>query len=79
MRVYAFFVGIYQAGQNMGSSHLCESCEYIPLPLKQQLRALRERATASGGKRYWAEAARAMGIDETPKDGLILRRRGLSS
>ena len=66
--------GVYQAAQNMASSHLCESCQCIPPPLKQELRTLRDRRdTASGGKQYWADGARAMGLQETD-DGLRLRR-----
>lgn len=66
--------GVYQAAQNMASSHLCESCQYIPHPVKQDLRVLRERRdTASGGKQYWADGARAMGLYES-EDGLKLRR-----
>lgn len=43
--------GVYQAAQNMASSHLCESCQCIPPPLKAELRNLRDRRdTASGGK-----------------------------
>lgn len=68
--------GIYQACQNMATSHLCESCQCIPPSMKQQLRNLREmRHTASGGKQYWAEAARAMGLQETA-NGLKLLHKG---
>ena len=66
--------GVYQASQNMASSHLCESCQCIPPGLKSELRGLRDRRdTASGGKQYWADGARAMGLYETD-DGLRLRR-----
>lgn len=66
--------GVYQASQNMASSHLCESCQCIPPGLKSELRGLRDRRdTASGGKQYWADGARAMGLYET-EDGLRLRR-----
>ena len=66
--------GVYQASQNMASSHLCESCQCIPPALKAELRGLRDRRdTASGGKQYWADGARAMGLHET-EDGLRLRR-----
>jgi hypothetical protein len=66
--------GVYQAAQNMASSHLCESCQCIPHQLKHELRGLRDRRdTASGGKQYWADGARAMGLVET-EEGLRLRR-----
>ena len=66
--------GVYQAAQNMASSHLCESCQCIDEPLKTELRTLRERRdTASGGKQYWADGARALGLFEAD-DGLRLNR-----
>ncbi|CAB9513982.1 expressed unknown protein [Seminavis robusta] len=66
--------GVYQAAQNMASSHLCESCQCIPPHLKADLRNLRDRRdTASGGKQYWADGARAMGLVESD-EGLRLRR-----
>jgi hypothetical protein len=73
---FALLTGIYQAAQNMASSHLCESCQCMPPNLKNDLRILRERRdTASGGKQYWADAARAMGLEETEEGVLRLRRR----
>jgi hypothetical protein len=64
--------GMYQAAQNMASSHLSDSCSQIPPDVKQRLRDLRHRRdTASGGKKYWAEAGRARGLYET-EDGLRL-------
>jgi hypothetical protein len=75
---FALLAGIYQAAQNMASSHLCEACQYMPPFLKNELRILRERRdTASGGKQYWADAARAMGLEETGQGCLRLRRRGV--
>jgi len=66
--------GVYQAAQNMASSHLCESCQCIDDPLKVELKTLRERRdTASGGKQYWADGARALGLYEAD-DGLRLNR-----
>lgn len=62
--------GIYQAAQNMANSHLAESCHFIDDNLKAAIKALRERKdTASGGKMYWADGARALGIYEAV-DGL---------
>jgi hypothetical protein len=64
--------GMYQAAQNMASSHLSDSCSQIPPDLKQKLVDLRHRRdTASGGKKYWAEAGRARGLYEM-EDGLRL-------
>jgi len=58
-------LGLYQAAQNMASCHLCESCRSIPEPLKQELNVLRERkSSAGGGKQYWADGAKALGLVE---------------
>jgi hypothetical protein len=59
--------GIYQAAQNMANSHLSNSCQFIDDKLKADIKSLRERRdTAGGGKSYWANGARALGIYETP-------------
>jgi hypothetical protein len=71
--------GVYQAAQNMASSHLCESCQCIDEGLKGELKSLRERRdTASGGKQYWADGARALGLVEA-EDGLRLTREGATA
>ena len=58
--------GIYQAAQNMAGSHLGNACQQIPLPLKQELAQLRQRRdNASGGKKYWADGCKALGVYET--------------
>eukprot|EP00980_Cylindrotheca_fusiformis_P002936 scaffold683_cov124-Cylindrotheca_fusiformis.AAC.5 len=50
----------------MAKSHLCESCQYIPLPLKNRLCTLRGRGdTGGGGKQYWAHGAKTLGLQET--------------
>lgn len=58
--------GIYQAAQNMAGSHLCEACQHIPISIRDEIRKLRDRRdNASGGKQYWADGCRALGIYET--------------
>jgi hypothetical protein len=65
--------GMYQASQNMASSHLSDSCSQIPPDVKKKLRDLRlRRGMARGGKNYWADAGRAIGLYET-EDCLRLR------
>jgi hypothetical protein len=55
--------GIYQAAQNMAGSHLCGACLHISPQIQQELRRLREkRDNASGGKQYWADGCRALGL-----------------
>jgi hypothetical protein len=64
--------GMYQAAQNMATSHLSDCCSQIHPGIKQRLQDLRLlRETASGGKEYWAEAGSALGLYET-EDGLRL-------
>jgi len=67
--------GIYQAAQNMASTHLSDACQCIDDRLKVTLMTLRQRRdTASGGKQYWADGAKAIGLYET-EDGLRLSRQ----
>mmetsp|Transcript_25579 Transcript_25579/g.53263 ORF Transcript_25579/g.53263 Transcript_25579/m.53263 type:complete len:152 (+) Transcript_25579:3-458(+) len=57
--------GVYQAAQNMAQSHLCQACLNIPPGLKEEIRRLRERrSNATGGKQYWADGCRALGLFE---------------
>jgi hypothetical protein len=62
--------GVYQAAQNMAGSHLCKACQQIPSEIKEEMNNLRSRRdNASGGKQYWADGCRALGLIET-EDGL---------
>jgi hypothetical protein len=68
--------GIYQAAQNMASSHLSNSCSQISADDKQKLLDLRHRRdTAIGGKKYWAQAGSLSGLYET-EECLRLRCSG---
>jgi hypothetical protein len=59
----------------MAKSHLCESCQCIPLPLKHKLCALRKNGdSGGGGKQYWAYGAKTLGLQET-ENGLKLNLR----
>lgn len=56
---------IYQAAQNLASFHLCGNCPLVPPEIKQRILVLRERKSpAGGGKRYWAEGVRCLGVIE---------------
>ncbi|CAJ1966259.1 unnamed protein product [Cylindrotheca closterium] len=62
--------GLYQAAQNMAKNHLCKHCRYIPADVRQNLTGLREcKRRAAGGKKYWAEGAKVLGIYQC-EDGL---------
>ena len=63
--------GLYQAAQNMAASHFCDSCRNIDPFVRAELRAYNEGKAASGhgGKQYWADGARVLGVIET-EEGL---------
>jgi hypothetical protein len=63
--------GLYQVAQNMSKLHLCKTCHKIPEDSQRMLIKLHKvNNRASGGKEYWAEGLRVLGICE---DGNILR------
>lgn len=56
---------MYQAGQSMAAEHLIKNCKHIPSEIREQLIELRKlKSTALGGKQYWSDAAKALGIIE---------------
>ena len=64
--------GLYQAAQNMASNHLCLHCQHIPASFRRELLALRERkSSAGGGKQYWANGARVLGVVEDESDNIL--------
>jgi hypothetical protein len=64
-------VGLYQAAQNMGSSHFNgQSCSEMDAALKQQfVEVLACKSTVGSGKQYWAKAAKKLGMMDT-EEGL---------
>lgn len=58
---------LYQAAQNMAASHFTSSCEMIGEDLKAQFQALQgaKASAGHGGKKYWSDCAKAVGIVET--------------
>ena len=57
--------GLYQAAQSMASGHLCNHCNQIPQALRSELLILREKkSSAGGGKKYWADGVRDLGVVE---------------
>jgi len=57
--------GLYQAAQSMASGHLCSHCGHILKDLREELLVLRERkSSAGGGKKYWADGLRVLGVIE---------------
>lgn len=59
---------LYQMSQTIASVHLAEYCQHIPQEVRSELARLREaKSAALGGKKYWADAGRAMGLVENDK------------
>jgi len=57
--------GLYQAGQNMSKNHLENECKAIPSNIREELlkrKVIKRRA--AGGKKFWADSARSLGIFE---------------
>ena len=65
--------GLYQAAQNMAKNHLCRHCRLVPEDTRQKLLSLRDsKRRAAGGKKYWAEGAKVLGVIQNG-DGLRFR------
>jgi hypothetical protein len=63
--------GVYQTAQKLTVGHLCKHCTAIPDEIRQKLLFLKDQKSSDGGgKRYWADGVRSLGVIETPKDGL---------
>lgn len=49
----------------MASVHLGQYCQHIPNDIRQELAKLREgKSAALGGKKYWTDGAKALGVSE---------------
>ena len=72
-------IGIYQAAQNIATTHLAESCACIPAAVRDELRRLHERKdTAAGGKAYWADACVQLGLEDGT-DGIYFAQNSEAS
>lgn len=59
----------------MASSHLCEHCQHVPEAIRAELVKLKDRkSSAGGGKKYWADGVRVLGVYED-NDGLRFEAR----
>ena len=62
---------MYQTAQKMTVGHLCLHCDFVPSDIREKLQILKDQKSSDGGgKRYWADGVRSLGVFETPKDGL---------
>ena len=67
----AALLGLYQAAQNMSTTHMqCGLCSEMPTEIKQQFAHLISTKVASGaGRPHWARAAKKLGLVDT-EDGI---------
>jgi hypothetical protein len=62
--------GIYQTAQKLTVLHLCQTCPEIPDDIRRRLLFLKDQKSSDGGgKMYWADGVRSLGVVET-RDGL---------
>ena len=55
----------------MTVGHLCKHCTMIPNEIRERLLFLKDQKSSDGGgKRYWANGVRSLGVVETPSGGL---------
>jgi hypothetical protein len=65
-----------QVAQNMSKLHFLKSCNYIPESTKNQLKSLQHLSSrASGGKEYWSEGLRVLGVVEDKRGFLKFQVR----
>jgi len=72
----ASLMGLYQAAQNMSTTHMqCGLCTEMPVNIKQQFAHLISSKTASSGagRPYWAKSAEKLGLVDT-EDGIRFAR-----
>jgi len=68
--------GVYQVAQNMSKLHFLKSCTLIPESTKNHLKSLQGVSSrASGGKEYWAEGLRVLGVVEDERGFLKFQSR----
>ena len=67
-------MGIYQAAQNMSSTHLqCGLCSFTPDRIKDEFATImadRQRNENGAGRPYWAESATQSGLIDTEEHGI---------
>jgi len=68
--------GLYQASQNMAINHFSKSCRSIPEETRQRLLKLKEQKSSvlGGGKHFWANGARVVGVYETEEGQLRFKK-----
>jgi len=65
-------IGVYQAAQNIATTHLAVSCPCVPQSVRDDLNKLHQRKdTAAGGKVYWANGCARMGLRDDENNECI--------
>lgn len=65
--------GLYQAAQNMNTTHMQSGlCTEMPPEIKQQfMKTNNQKASTSvAGRPYWRKTAASLGLVDTPEDGI---------
>jgi hypothetical protein len=67
----ATLMGLYQAAQNMSTTHMQGACTEMSSSLKEELSSLvtTKVASSTGGRPYWANSAASLGLVDT-SDGI---------
>lgn len=71
----AKLTGLYQAAQNQANGHLVQHCNHVPVTIRNELIRLKDvKSSAGGGKKYWADGVKVLGVYED-SDGLRFEKR----
>lgn len=66
--------GIYQTAQKMIMGHLMNHCSEIPEETREKLKFYKtQKSSDGGGKRYWGDGVKSLGVYETPNEGLAFK------
>jgi hypothetical protein len=62
---------LYQAAQNIANSHIAKDCHAVDQEIRDKLLRLQTKKSApGGGKKYWSDAAKKLGVYEDDNNGL---------
>jgi hypothetical protein len=71
-------MSLYQTAQNMANAHLVKDCREVPRDIRDDLMRLREKkkgkSSVGGGRDYWSEGLRVLGVYETEDRRLRFRK-----
>jgi hypothetical protein len=70
-------IGIYPSAQDIATNHMIQRCKHVDPDTKATLMNYKQnRCLGHGGKKYWAETARAQGVvDDILENGLCFQTR----